>query len=122
MLADVINPFAYHALPFVNQAFFVAGACFIKEAEQDDVVARAKPQDQQAQFIQSLKKTVAANNISTLKAGLEKQSKYWSGVAWVSAALSERLSGVQAGAIDLSAITAKLPSFVSTSDTGLIQP
>jgi hypothetical protein len=30
VLSDIINPFAYHALPFVNQAFFVAGCCYIK--------------------------------------------------------------------------------------------
>jgi len=30
VLSDIIDPFAYHALPFVNQAFFVAGCCYIK--------------------------------------------------------------------------------------------
>ena len=30
MLSNVINPFVYLALPFVNQAFFVAGSCYIK--------------------------------------------------------------------------------------------
>ena len=30
VLSNVINPFVYLALPFVNQAFFVAGCCYIK--------------------------------------------------------------------------------------------
>lgn len=34
VLSDIINPHAYFALPFVNQAFFVAGCCYVKEIEQ----------------------------------------------------------------------------------------
>lgn len=30
VLSDIINPHAYFALPFVNQAFFVAGCCYVK--------------------------------------------------------------------------------------------
>lgn len=30
VLSDIINPFAYFSLPFVNQAFFVAGCCYVK--------------------------------------------------------------------------------------------
>ena len=30
VLSDIINPYAYYALPFVNQAFFVAGCCYVK--------------------------------------------------------------------------------------------
>jgi hypothetical protein len=30
VLADIINPHAYFALPFVNQAWFVAGCCYVK--------------------------------------------------------------------------------------------
>lgn len=30
VLSDIINPYAYFALPFVNQAFFVAGCCYVK--------------------------------------------------------------------------------------------
>lgn len=30
VLSDIIDPFSYHALPFANQAFFVAGCCYIK--------------------------------------------------------------------------------------------
>ncbi|KAL7424239.1 hypothetical protein Q5752_001825 [Cryptotrichosporon argae] len=34
VLADIINPHAYFALPFVNQAWYVAGCCYVKEIEQ----------------------------------------------------------------------------------------
>jgi hypothetical protein len=30
VFSDIINPLAYCALPFVNQAFFVAGCCYVK--------------------------------------------------------------------------------------------
>lgn len=30
VLTDIINPFTYVALPFVNQAFYVAGSCYVK--------------------------------------------------------------------------------------------
>jgi hypothetical protein len=30
VLSDITNPFNYFTLPFVNQAFFVAGCCYIK--------------------------------------------------------------------------------------------
>jgi hypothetical protein len=30
VLSDVIDPFAYLALPYVNQAFYVAGCCYMK--------------------------------------------------------------------------------------------
>lgn len=33
VLSDIINPHAYFALPFVNQAWFVAGCCYVKEIE-----------------------------------------------------------------------------------------
>jgi len=30
VLSDIINPHVYFALPFVNQAWFVAGCCYVK--------------------------------------------------------------------------------------------
>lgn len=30
VLSDVVSPHAYFALPFVNQAWFVAGCCYVK--------------------------------------------------------------------------------------------
>lgn len=30
VLSDIINPFTYISLPFVNQAFYVAGSCYVK--------------------------------------------------------------------------------------------
>lgn len=33
ILSDIVNPFVYHALPFSNQPFVVAGCCYIKEAD-----------------------------------------------------------------------------------------
>jgi hypothetical protein len=47
-----------------------------------------------ADFSRALLQSVAAANISTLQQGLAKQTVYWSGVAWVSAALAQRIEGV----------------------------
>lgn len=33
VLSDIVNPFVYHALPFSNQPFVVAGCCYIKDAD-----------------------------------------------------------------------------------------
>jgi hypothetical protein len=35
VLSDIINPFTYVALPFVNQAFYVAGSCYVKGESSD---------------------------------------------------------------------------------------
>ncbi|GFZ45812.1 hypothetical protein JCM24511_03542 [Saitozyma sp. JCM 24511] len=37
VLTDIINPYSYFALPFVNQAFFVAGCCYVKGEKGDEV-------------------------------------------------------------------------------------
>jgi len=43
ILSDIVNPFVYHALPFSNQPFVVAGCCYIKDA--DAQLQRSKLQD-----------------------------------------------------------------------------
>lgn len=43
VLSDIINPFMYFALPFVNQAWFVAGCCYVKEIEEARAGASAAP-------------------------------------------------------------------------------
>ena len=90
-------------------------------SSEGDSVALAREKQKEAELFQSLLKSVASNNISTLQQGLAKQSIYWSGVAWVAQALEQRLSGVAAGAIDLGTVTEKLASFVSVGDAGVIR-
>lgn len=43
VLSDIINPFMYFALPFVNQAWFVAGCCYVKEIEEARLGASEAP-------------------------------------------------------------------------------
>lgn len=43
VLSDIINPFMYFALPFVNQAWFVAGCCYVKEIEEARAGASGAP-------------------------------------------------------------------------------
>jgi hypothetical protein len=62
--------------------------------------------------------SVATTNISTLQQGLAKQTTYWSGVAWIASALSQRIEGIQD--IDLVNVTEKLESFVSLPDAGIV--
>lgn len=42
VLTDIINPFTYVALPFVNQAFYVAGSCYVK-GKSASSVSRLRP-------------------------------------------------------------------------------
>ncbi|ORY23128.1 fungal-specific transcription factor domain-domain-containing protein [Naematelia encephala] len=134
VLTDIVNSTSYLSLPFVNQAFFVAGCCYVKELEQseEDSPSRQSPtlvdtehsdghEKRPAELFQSLLRSVATNNISTLQQGLAKLTTYWSGVAWVAEALQQRLSGVQASDLDLKAVTEKLSSSVSVGDPGLIR-
>jgi hypothetical protein len=42
ILSDIVNPFVYHALPFSNQPFVVAGCCYIKDADAQLQQSKAK--------------------------------------------------------------------------------
>ena len=79
-----------------------------------------KTTNQANRATRALLKSVASSNISTLQQGLANQATYWSGVAWVAETLVQRLSGTQAGAIDLVTVTEKLASSVSVPDAGLL--
>lgn len=46
VLSDIIDPFSYHSLPFVNQAFFVAGCCYIKGVSRANVLILPRPPEQ----------------------------------------------------------------------------
>lgn len=43
VLSDIINPFTYVALPFVNQAFYVAGSCYVKGESLNSHPFRSPP-------------------------------------------------------------------------------
>jgi len=126
VLSDIINPFTYVALPFVNQAFYVAGSCYVKEIEQHDTGANdsstapssSERNAKQAELSRALLASVAKNNISTLQQGLAKQTIYWSGAAWVSGALEQRIEGMRD--VDLVGVTERLASFVRLPDAGLV--
>lgn len=79
---------------------------------------RLETREGKQDFSRALLKSVAATNISTLQQGLARQTDYWSGVAWVSAALAQRIEGVKD--VDLAVLTDKLASHVSLPDPGLV--
>lgn len=149
VLSDIINPFTYIALPFVNQAFYVAGSCYVKgvlwsflyyslamtlliplpEIEQHDAFISLQAPSQpdpssternhkQNELSRALLASVAKTNISTLQQGLAKQTIYWSGAAWVSGALEQRIEGMRE--VDLVNVTERLNSFVRLPDAGLV--
>lgn len=72
----------------------------------------------QVDLSRALLTSVARTNTTTLQSGLAKQAVYWSGVAWVMAALEKRIEGFQD--VDLVGVTEKLKSFVSMPDAGLL--
>ncbi|WVF67007.1 hypothetical protein IAT40_001750 [Kwoniella sp. CBS 6097] len=138
VLSDILNPNAYLSLPFCNQAFFVAGCCYVKEIEQEqagpqptgadpsrpkagslnqDIKDGKKP----AELFRSLLTSVAASNITTVQQGLTRQTAYWGGIAWVAEALAQRVAGIGASDIDLASITEKLSSSVYVADAGVLK-
>jgi hypothetical protein len=134
VLADVINPYAYLALPFVNQAFYVAGCCYIKEIENkggDDTRAnggttnaerlRNAKDARQIELFRTMLTSVATTSISTLQQGLARQTTYWSGVAWVAGTLAQRISGIHADELDITEVQEQLQTYISIPDAGLVQ-
>ncbi|OCF32312.1 hypothetical protein I316_05980 [Kwoniella heveanensis BCC8398] len=148
VLSDILNPNAYLSLPFCNQAFFVAGCCYVKEIEQERAgpppVGGADPSDQSrptsrsgngvgslnpdvkdgkkpSDLFRSLLTSVAASNITTVQQGLTRQTGYWGGIAWVAEALAQRVAGIGASDIDLASITEKLSSSVYVADAGVLK-
>jgi hypothetical protein len=147
-----VNPFVYHALPFSNQPFVVAGCCYIKDVDaqlqrskaqenekniigrnvdghrgherpeqgpssnsgnqRDDPIARGE----KAEMFRTLLQSVTSNNISALRQGLVRQTRYWAGVAWVAEVLTQRMSGISMDDIDLKVVTEGLDSTVATTD------
>lgn len=79
---------------------------------------RLETREGKQDFSRALLKSVAHTNISTLQQGLARQTDYWAGVAWVSAALAQRIDGVKD--VDLAVLTDKLASHVSLPDPGLV--
>lgn len=157
ILSDIVNPFVYHALPFSNQPFVVAGCCYIKDA--DAQLQRSKLKDiaydgasvdcehphetgkahrastsqgfmgpggidsnareEKAEMFRTLLQSVTSNNITALRQGLIRQTRYWAGVAWVAEVLSQRMSGISMDDIDLKTVTEGLDSTVETTDARL---
>lgn len=126
VLSDVIDPFAYLALPFANQSFYVAGCCYIKEIEQhgpegSGSEAGGGGQAQgQVDLFRSMLASVATTSISTLQAGLARQATYWAGVAWVGGTLAQRVAGIHADQVDLAQVNEQLQTYVSMPDAGLV--
>lgn len=90
----------------------------LQQGQNADTAAADQNGGRQVDLSRALLTSVAKTNIATLQAGLAKQATYWSGVAWVMAALEKRIEGIQD--VDLSGVTEKLKSFVSLPDAGLI--
>lgn len=137
VLSDVIDPFAYLALPFANQSFYVAGCCYIKEIEHgydehgaareqaerekgEEGEGREGKDSRQIDLFRSMLASVATSSITTLQAGLARQAEYWAGVAWVGGTLAQRVAGIRADKLDLAQVTEQLQTYVSMPDAGLV--
>ncbi|BEI95017.1 uncharacterized protein CcaverHIS019_0705980 [Cutaneotrichosporon cavernicola] len=118
VLSDVIGP-SYLALPFVNQAFYVAGCCYIKEIETAPQVVG---EEGQAELFRSMLASVASTSITTLRAGLARQAEYWAGVGWVGGALAQRLEGIRADQVDLERVNEELETYVSVPEGVVRKP
>jgi hypothetical protein len=142
VLSDIIDPHAYYALPFTNQAWFVAGCCYVKEIEMSasrppsrapSPPAGAVPTQTQEMEVEddgsesesdappldmsrALLTSVATTNINTLKGGLEKLARYWYGAEWIAGTLQQRIDGMHD--VDLGAVRENFASYVSMPDAG----
>lgn len=151
IMSDIVNPFVYHALPFSNQPFVVAGCCYIKDADaqlqksmwkdysdipefgtsygggEDHQLptligssSHLRPEStghaDKAEMFRTLLQSVTFNNITALRQGLVRQTRYWAGVAWVAEVLAQRMSGISMDNIDLKAVTEGLESTVAVAD------
>ncbi|KII95648.1 hypothetical protein PLICRDRAFT_86996 [Plicaturopsis crispa FD-325 SS-3] len=144
VLADVIEPMAFMAAPFVNQALFVASCAFVHDVEtyavpsnvqspaaedhnalewpspptssETSTESQAFPPPQQSDASRTFLSSMAATNLSVLRQGLRKQARYWSGVGWVEAALAQRMNGIQD--VDLSIVSDAIKSFITLPDEG----
>jgi hypothetical protein len=79
-----------------------------------------KRDPRQLALSRALLTSVATNNITTLQQGLAKLTTYWSGVAWVAGALTQRIQGIKAQDVDLVNVTETLGSYVSLPDAGSV--
>jgi hypothetical protein len=79
-----------------------------------------KRDPRQLALSKALLTSVATNNITTLQQGLAKLTNYWSGVAWVAGALTQRIQGIKAQDVDLVNVTETLGSYVSLPDAGSV--
>ena len=66
-----------------------------------------------------LSSSIARTNIATLQQGLQKQTTYWSGIAWIAGSLSQRIEGLSLQDIDLKQICERLSTCLSLPDAGL---
>ena len=79
-----------------------------------------KRDPRQLALSRALLTSVATTNIATLQQGLAKLTTYWSGVAWVAGALTQRIQGIKAQDVDLVNVTETLGSYVSLPDAGSV--
>lgn len=137
VLSDIIDPHAYFALPFTNQAWFVAGCCYVKEIEmqasrppsrapsppppdgQEDESESESDSAPPLDMSRALLTSVATTNINTLKGGLEKLARYWYGAEWIAGTLQQRIDGMHD--VDLGAVRENFASYVSMPDAGAAQ-
>ncbi|BEI81678.1 hypothetical protein CcaverHIS002_0208380 [Cutaneotrichosporon cavernicola] len=132
VLSDIIDPHAYFALPFTNQAWFVAGCCYVKEIEMSASRAHspASPDHPGVEegsesgsespppmdMSRALLASVATTNINTLKGGLQKLARYWYGAEWIAGTLQQRIEGMHD--VDLGVVRENFASYVSMPDAG----
>ncbi|KIY44030.1 hypothetical protein FISHEDRAFT_77944 [Fistulina hepatica ATCC 64428] len=142
VLADAVDPLALMAAPFVNQALFVASCTFLRDvetysaspdspsssvgafddpAENSQATRNARSGGDKADGPRTFLSSVAANNLSVLRQGLRNQTKYWSGVSWIEAALTQRINGVQGLDVDLSLVSAAIHTYTIVPDEGVLR-
>ncbi|KAK7044133.1 hypothetical protein VNI00_007850 [Paramarasmius palmivorus] len=141
--ADLVDPFAYLASPFVNQCFFVAASAWIQDYRirtGRDVLASSSSASSSGDnwaaspahsgghgnapskilhSSTSILAQMAINNFKLCKKALSRQASYWMGVKWIEAVVEKY--AIQKRRVSLKNATEGVDTFVSGAEMSIFK-
>ncbi|KAK7469053.1 hypothetical protein VKT23_003546 [Stygiomarasmius scandens] len=141
--ADLVDPFAYLASPFVNQCFFIAATAWVQEYRirtGRDVLASSSSTAAAAEHLgpsigatpsnsssaskllhssTSILAQTSMNNFRMCKKALSRQASYWMGVKWIEAVVEKH--ALQKRRTSLKDATEGVDTFVSGAEMAIFK-
>lgn len=116
---ELVSLDSYLANPFVSQAMFAAGCAFVHECRIrgfDLSMINVNDAEQSSKsFLQSL----AREHANILLSALQRQTRYWSGVCYISNVLEQRAAGLPK--INFETTSDNSKTYVSMPDKGMLK-